>query len=165
MYRITNIETGRSYIGQTNDTIVRLRTHRHTGPFSLVIQNKGYTSINFEILDENIDVEDADDQERHYVNKFNTLEPNGYNKITGGKKDGKFTKVSKDRRRSIYYERIISSRKLHYDEKRKQMLPQFKMYRDEYKGHGSKKTIMNLMNISRSLYDKLLKMTEESVVS
>lgn len=159
MYRITDKYTGMSYIGQTTDTIARLRTHRHTGPFSILIQNKGYTSIRFEILEDDIDVENADDRERHYVNKFNTLEPEGYNKITGGKKDGKVTEVSKARYQDGY-KRRDTSRKLNYDERINKLLPQFKLYTDEYKGYGSRMTIMNLMNIPESMYYKLLKMSE-----
>lgn len=43
------------------------------------------------------------------------------------------------------------------------LLPQFKIYLDEYKGRGSVKTIRNLMNISRTKYYQLLKMSGEIV--
>lgn len=191
MYRITDKETDKSYIGQTFDTKCRLHKHRDSGPFSELLQEKGYTSIHFEILEQDVNVEDADDRERHYVSLFNTLEPNGYNKVTGGKKGGKMSdllrkdlkeraitqgvadQVSvknkelfqnedfKEKHKSSLNDvdvqnRRSTSRKIHYDEKRKQMLPQFKMYYDEYKGYGSMKTIMNLMKINMSMYYKLL---------
>jgi len=191
IYRITDIETGMKYVGQTFNTCNRLRIHRTTGPFSTLLKEKGFASIEFDILEQDVEEDDADDRERHYVTKLNTLEPNGYNKITGGKKDGMFSvltreemkeravtleisaKVSvitkdwfeqegnKDKHKSSLnatdvQKRRSTSRQLHYDEKRNQLLPQFKKYRDEYKEHGSMKTIMNLMNISQNTYYKLL---------
>lgn len=191
IYRIVDIETGMKYVGQTFNTFNRLRIHRTTGPFSTLLKEKGFASIEFDILEKDVEVDDADDRERHYVTQFNTLEPNGYNKITGGKRDGVYsvltreemkeravtleigTKVSvinknwfeqednKDKHKSSLnatdvQKRRTTNRKIHYDEKRKQLLPQFKMYSDEYKGHGSMRTIMSLMNINVSMYYKLL---------
>jgi len=43
------------------------------------------------------------------------------------------------------------------------LLPQFKIYLDEYKGWGSMTTIRNLMNISIPVYYNLLKMSGEFV--
>ena len=175
---ITDVENGMKYVGQTFDTRHRLLDHRRSGPFSTLLKEKGFASIEFEILEQDVDVDDADDRERHYVTQFNTLEPNGYNKITGGKKGGNLSVSCSAavgvRNKELFenedhkykhktslnapdvQKRRSTNRKLHYDEKIKQLLPQFKMYIDEYKRHGSMKTIINLMNISQTVYYRLL---------
>ena len=89
IYFLTNKLTNKSYVGQCPDTIHRLRVHRDKGPFSSLLTSEGFESDNFvfTVLETDICADTIDDRERHYIAELNTLEPHGYNRTTGGKRN------------------------------------------------------------------------------
>lgn len=93
IYKITNLITGKLYIGQTVQKLAD-RWSDHARPSRGIHQNRSaiasairkYGKENFKI--EQIDVagtlETLNLLEIHYIVKFNTLSPNGYNLELGG---------------------------------------------------------------------------------
>lgn len=73
---------GKSYIGQTTNYCKRSDEHRnsYTNPFFLEAINKyGWDNFTHEILIYVLTREDANILEAMYINKYNSLHPNGYN--------------------------------------------------------------------------------------
>lgn len=106
IYLVTNNITGKQYVGQTR---THRENHKKYRPFGYLkrfddhcsnakCKSKGkltyfhnalrkYGIENFEIqLVVRCKLESLDDVETHYVKRFGTLYPNGYNLTTGGKK-------------------------------------------------------------------------------
>ena len=85
IYKITNLITGRSYIGQSLDIENRFREHLNHLSGSNIDKNLGLwgrENFKFEILEE-CAPEDLDRLEDYYIQKYNSIEK-GYNKIRGG---------------------------------------------------------------------------------
>ena len=105
IYKITNLITGKMYVGQAVSHILnhkRYRPYGHEGRFRCHIseafstkQNQShylnnairkYGVVNFEVeAIEFCETNNADDKEVYYINKLNSLYPNGYNLKLGGK--------------------------------------------------------------------------------
>lgn len=91
IYKITNKENKKIYIGQTVDFQKRMKEHkygRNGGKNSII--DRAYRKIGSEGFEEEIiDVaetqETADMLEKKYIEKFNSLKPNGYNVLKGGR--------------------------------------------------------------------------------
>lgn len=86
IYKITNKVNGKSYIGQTRNTVeFRWRQHykaKDNKYFHRAIQK--YGKENFEVTTlEKCDVEKLNDREIYYINKYNTF-GDGYNLTKGG---------------------------------------------------------------------------------
>lgn len=86
IYKVTNKVTGKSYIGQTRNTVeFRWRQHykaKDNKYFHRAIQK--YGKENFEVTTlEKVKVELLNDREIYYINKYNTFN-NGYNLTKGG---------------------------------------------------------------------------------
>jgi group I intron endonuclease len=86
IYKVTNKVTGKSYIGQTRNTVeFRWRQHyksKDNKYFHRAIQK--YGKENFEITTlEKCDVNKLNEREIYYISKYNTFE-NGYNLTKGG---------------------------------------------------------------------------------
>lgn len=100
IYAITNKITGKKYIGQTTRD-PKERFIEHCNPnrksvLSLNIGLYGKENFTFETLESGIITEqEADQKERYYIEKENSLFPNGYNKSTGGIKGKDLNKISK----------------------------------------------------------------------
>ncbi len=97
IYMITcKTDNNKAYIGQTTKTIEK-RFQGHLANFrfgrreSLLYESMEQNGIkNFEIiLLRQVPVEKLDKYERKYIQKYNTLYPNGYNILTGGKQCNK----------------------------------------------------------------------------
>lgn len=107
IYRITCLLDNRSYIGQTSkDPTWRWRRHRFDNRPGLgqTIRELGVNNFVFEVIDTAISRDELDEKEKFYIQKFNTIYPNGFNKTTGGV-DGKYSDhskqlISKNRRKS-----------------------------------------------------------------
>ena len=100
IYCYTNLINNKQYIGQTNNVERRKKQHKqdsfhqHQGreisynlPFHAAIRKYGIDNFKFEIL-EIIDTEnweDVNNLESKYINKYNSLAPNGYNLQAQGK--------------------------------------------------------------------------------
>ena len=115
IYLITNIDDGKKYVGQTREENVETRWKAHTKESSNCIYLKralkkyGIEKFKFEIIILCFD-EDMNDYEMEYIEKFNTVIPNGYNITKGGSGwKGKHSEATKEKLRKInkeYYSNI-----------------------------------------------------------
>lgn len=86
IYKYTS-PSGKHYIGQTNDIVRRKSQHKKTNGcpcFKAAVDKYGFENFKFDILEENLTVEEANIKEEYYINEYNSLAPNGYNLHTGG---------------------------------------------------------------------------------
>ena len=104
IYKITNISSGKIYVGQAVTHILnhkRYRPYGHQGRFRChiseafsqkknqshylnnAIRKYGVEDFVVELI-ECCEISDANDKEIHYIKTFNTLFPNGYNLKNGG---------------------------------------------------------------------------------
>jgi len=82
IYKITNTVNNKSYIGYTTDPQERWEGHKHNQGSALVFQaikKYGLDKIEFKVI-----AEDSVDNEQKYIEKYNTIAPNGYNLTEGG---------------------------------------------------------------------------------
>jgi group I intron endonuclease len=92
IYLITNTVNGKRYVGQTirKNIETRWKAHRKCDSYSCgsyllrAYKKYGIEKFKFQIICICFD-EDCNRFEEEYINKFNTLSPNGYNLDTGGK--------------------------------------------------------------------------------
>lgn len=100
VYCITNLINNKKYIGITSrDIKVRFQehcSHNHTLIYDAV-KKYGKENFNIEILENNISEEEIDKRERYFINKFNTLVPNGYNLSTGGISNKNLNNITKQK--------------------------------------------------------------------
>lgn len=87
IYKITNKETGKSYIGQSNDIERRFKEHKTKGeesriPVDLAIKKYGQNHFLYEVLEE-CSIEELNEKEQFQIDKYDTYE-NGYNCNPGG---------------------------------------------------------------------------------
>lgn len=89
IYCYTNQINGKRYIGQTHLTLERraggegYRYNEHQA-FGAAIRKYGWESFTSEILEDNLTLEQANEREQYWIQKLNTLSPNGYNLASGG---------------------------------------------------------------------------------
>jgi len=89
VYLITNRINGKQYVGQTTQALAnRWKTHCSpaSGCFAIssAIHKYGKDNFSIEIIFNADSLEELDKKEEEFINKFNTLSPNGYNLKTGG---------------------------------------------------------------------------------
>ena len=86
LYRITNKINNKKYIGITNDYKKRWSNHKCNKKMVIgkAIQKYGAENFIFEVLFSNLSLEKASELEQKYIEKENTLVPNGYNIAKGG---------------------------------------------------------------------------------
>lgn len=87
IYCITNLINGKQYIGQSIHPYLRFKEHcqKSIQCRSLIhdaIQKHGKENFTLEILEENI--ENYNEREQYWIDKKQTLTPNGYNILKGG---------------------------------------------------------------------------------
>lgn len=84
IYKITNLTTGKSYVGQSCDIEKRFREHKSHANYQLGkdIRELGEDNFSFEILEE-CEKDQLDSKEDYYIRFYNTID-NGYNIIGGG---------------------------------------------------------------------------------
>jgi len=83
---MTNKINGKTYIGQTIQSVSR-RIHRHsTGPYAIgnAIRKYGIDNFKVEVLFNSFDVEMLNEAEKQLIKNHNTMYPNGYNLMEGG---------------------------------------------------------------------------------
>jgi group I intron endonuclease len=105
IYKIVNLISKKIYIGQAVSHILnhnRYRPYGRQGRFKCHVSEaysnkknqshylnnaiRKYGSDNFEVeLIEYCDIQNADDREKHYIETYNSLYPNGYNLKNGGR--------------------------------------------------------------------------------
>jgi len=86
IYKITNKVNGKSYIGQTRNSVeFRWRQHKNNkSGYALHYAIRKYGADNFEVETlEECDVSKLDEREIYYIDKYNTF-TNGYNLNKGG---------------------------------------------------------------------------------
>lgn len=85
IYKITKINNGKSYIGQSNDIERRFQEHktRVDIPIEIAIQKYGSQAFKFEILEE-CGLSELDEREIYWINFYNTYKGFGYNCSEGG---------------------------------------------------------------------------------
>jgi group I intron endonuclease len=87
IYKITSPD-GKSYIGQTTMSFKqRMWYHKHPSSGCVYISNaiaKHGDEMIYEIIEEDIPRENLDDREIFWINRLNTIAPNGYNLTSGG---------------------------------------------------------------------------------
>ena len=87
IYCITNKINGKNYIGQTINMRARTNAHKRGASNSYIdrsIKKHGKENFSFSIIENFVPECDLNKKERFYINKFNTLNPNGYNLTPGG---------------------------------------------------------------------------------
>lgn len=85
IYKITKIENGKSYIGQSNDIKRRFKEHqcKTDTPIEKAIQKYGKDAFIYEVIEE-CSIEELDQKERYWIEYFNTYKGFGYNCNEGG---------------------------------------------------------------------------------
>ena len=108
IYLITNIVTGKQYVGQTTKRepfkrwAAHLKNSRTTrkGPLYASIRKHGEASFLFEVIETAPNKKVLDEREAFFIIKFNTISPNGYN-LTNGGSNGKHVKETKEKLRAL----------------------------------------------------------------
>jgi len=90
IYKITNKINNKMYIGQTTQLLERRWSAHCTknikkSAIGCAIKKYGRENFNIEIVETCASIEEINLKEAHYISTLNTLAPNGYNLVTGGK--------------------------------------------------------------------------------
>ena len=109
IYKITS-PSGKSYIGQTTGKLNR-RISRHATESGCVAMKRamdkyGRENMKYDVIEENIPLEQLDDYEMYWIDELNTLSPNGYNLKTGGGRPV-YSEETKERMREVNYTRKL----------------------------------------------------------
>ena len=85
IYKITKIENGKSYIGQSNDIERRFNEHiaKNDIPIDMAISKYGSKAFKFEVLEE-CELNKLDEREIYWIEYYNTFKGFGYNCNPGG---------------------------------------------------------------------------------
>lgn len=89
IYKAENKINGKVYIGRSVDFFRRMSQHKklsesNSSPLHQDFIKYGIWNFTWEILYIAEDVKEADEKEIYYIKKFNSIEPNGYNRTLGG---------------------------------------------------------------------------------
>lgn len=96
IYKITNNINKKVYIGQSIHIETRIKEHfwkatcekdiSFNSILHQAIRKYGAENFSWEVLQE-CSVNEIDELEKHYIDKYNSISPNGYNILTGGQKN------------------------------------------------------------------------------
>lgn len=91
IYKITNKINGKAYIGQTVQNLGnRWKQHMklvsNCKALNAAIKMYGIANFKIEEIDFASSIEELNAMEQKFINKFNTLAPNGYNLTSGGER-------------------------------------------------------------------------------
>jgi len=92
IYKITNTINGKIYVGQTVMTLSKrfgchVRSSKRTNSSTAIhnaIRKYGSEAFSIELIKECSSVDQLNDAERYWIDRLNTLAPNGYNIELGG---------------------------------------------------------------------------------
>lgn len=101
IYKITNLQTNKIYIGQTIRSLeLRWNEHLRCARAGVdlhlyeAIRHYGQNSFKIEVIDSATSQEELDKKEKYWIEYFNTLDPvKGYNNIEGGNSNPMFNQV------------------------------------------------------------------------
>ena len=91
IYKFTNKNNNKSYIGQSIKPYKRYKEHlygrknKNNTYFDKIIRKNGIENFSFEIIDKANNQEEIDKLEQKYISQYNTIIPNGYNILKGGR--------------------------------------------------------------------------------
>lgn len=92
IYKITNLINGKQYVGQTTNSVLnRFADHcseKRNRHISNAIKQYGKENFKVEEIATAFDKESLNNLEIYFVEKFNTMFPNGYNHRAGGNQNG-----------------------------------------------------------------------------
>lgn len=86
IYKIENLINGKIYIGQSIEIEQRWKKHLTANDNFLIhkaLRKYGKENFSFTILEE-CSLSSLDDREKYWINKYNSITPNGYNMVTRG---------------------------------------------------------------------------------
>ena len=86
VYLITNNINNKKYVGITNNYKKRFGNHKCSTKqiIGKAIQKYGSENFSFDVIEEDLTIEEAKEKERHYIKFYNSIRPNGYNISDGG---------------------------------------------------------------------------------
>lgn len=125
IYKILNKETGKMYIGQSNDITRRIGEHLTKGkasriPLDAEIEIKGKEYYDWEVV-ELCSLDQLNEKETYWIKYFNTVE-NGYNENYGGQTN---LIGSNNPNAKLSEEDIVVIRKAYADHKRQREIYEF----------------------------------------
>ena len=171
IYLITNKINGKQYIGQTirDDINTRWKQHKNNKsanmPISHAYNKYGIENFKFQIICICFD-EDCNKFEKEYIQKFNTISPNGYNLREGGENSrhhpdtiNKLSKIMKDKWKITNHPCIG----LKYSEEyKKKMSDSVKQTLKEKKINGVEQNIKCLENLKEASEKRKRKIAQYS---
>lgn len=106
IYKITNIQNDKTYIGQTIQPFKnRINEHKKKvrngtkHPLYDAMRKYGVASFSFEIIDTALNQTELDEKEIKWIKHFNSIYPNGYNLTTGGAGTFNYHHTDEDKKR------------------------------------------------------------------
>lgn len=139
IYKITNKENGKVYIGQSIDCERRIKEHCYPSRYKdglvidVAIHKYGADNFTFEIIEE-CNQEKLDEREIYWINYYNS-KGNGYNLTSGGQQ----CSIGEDNGRAILTEEEVREIRLAYAEHKKQ--------KDVYENYKDKISFTNFQTI------------------
>jgi group I intron endonuclease len=150
IYKITNTINNKVYIGETTETTPEKRWNRHIQTLKYkdrgcpalknAINEYGLENFKFEVIIICFD-EDVYKYEEEYINKYNSIAPNGYNILSGGKCGGGFNGKK-------HTEDTINKIKESYKKFKEKNPNHFETYREKHKESMKKVDISYAMKNS-----------------
>lgn len=119
IYKATNKINGKEYVGQTiRDLSLRISEHKYSAlnrtsnlPFNNAMAMYGFDNFEFQPIDSANSLVELNKKEEFYINKYNTLYPNGYNLDIGGK--NKSSSELTRKKQSESRKKILSNKENH----------------------------------------------------
>ncbi|MCK9319241.1 GIY-YIG nuclease family protein [Methanoculleus sp.] len=91
IYVITNKINNKQYVGQSVDVDKRWISHKFASTqnnTNIILYNAmskyGVDNFVIQVIEKDIPINEIDEKEKYWINKLNTLKPNGYNMTLGG---------------------------------------------------------------------------------
>lgn len=91
IYIITNKINNKKYVGQSVDVLTRWNQHKFSSRqknTNIILYNAmakyGIDNFSIETIENEIPISEIDGMEKYWIEKLNTLKPNGYNMTLGG---------------------------------------------------------------------------------
>lgn len=158
IYKVTNKLNGKVYIGKTNNICKRIAQHlsareKEDSEFHKALKSDGFQNFIWEFLEYTTSSELAANMEREYIQKFNSVFPNGYNVSLGEggsprtgpivclKKDGTFVKKYSHLSKVLEDGFNISSVRRSLSSNKRTAKGYIFMKEDDYNAFGAKKYV------------------------